>query len=138
MWKICEPSIRKPLEIILKSCLENGIFPLEWKKANIVPIQKENDKQSLANYRPISLLPICGKIFERLLYNEMFNFFITNHLLFPRISQALNLETLVSISSYQLPMEYMRRLMRDMKFEVSFLTYQRHLVRFGMTVSSLS
>ena len=43
--------------------------------------------------------------------------------LFPRISQALNLETLVSISSYQLPMEYMRRLMRDMKFEVSFLTY---------------
>ena len=138
MLKICEPSIRKPLEIILKSCLENGIFPLEWKKANIVPIQKENDKQSLANYRPISLLPICGKIFERLLYNEMFNFFITNHLLFPRISQALNLETLVSISSHQLPMEYMRRLMRDMKFEVSFLTYQRHLVRFGMTVSSLS
>ena len=81
MLKICEPSIRKPLEIILKSCLENGIFPLEWKKANIVPIQKENDKQSLANYRPISLLPICGKIFERLLYNEMFNFFITNHLI---------------------------------------------------------
>ena len=30
---------------------------------------------------PISLLPICGKIFERLLYNEMFNFFITNHIL---------------------------------------------------------
>ena len=81
MLKICEPSIRKPLEIILKSCLENGIFPLEWKKANIVPIQKENDKQSLANYRPISLLPICGKIFERLLYNKMFNFFITNHLI---------------------------------------------------------
>ena len=30
---------------------------------------------------PISLLPICGKIFERLLYNEMFSFFITNHLI---------------------------------------------------------
>ena len=81
MSKICEPSIRKPLEIILKSCLESGIFPLEWEKANIVPIHKENDKQSLANYRPISLLPIFGKIFERLLYNEMFNFFITNHVL---------------------------------------------------------
>ena len=42
---------------------------------------KKNDKQSLANYWLISLYPICGKIFERLLYNEMFNFFITNHIL---------------------------------------------------------
>ena len=41
---------------------------------------KKNDKQSLANYWLISLYPICGKIFERLLYNEMFNFFIINHL----------------------------------------------------------
>ena len=41
----------------------------------------KGDKQSLADYRPISLLPICGKIFERLLYNEMFNFFIANHLI---------------------------------------------------------
>ena len=38
----------------------------------------ENGK-SLANHWKISLLPICGKLFERLLYNEMFNFFMTNH-----------------------------------------------------------
>ena len=80
MLKICGPSICKPLEIIFKSCLESEIFPLEWKKANVVPVHKKNDKQSLANYRPISLLPICGKIFERFLYNEMLHFFITNHL----------------------------------------------------------
>ena len=80
MLKICGPSICKPLEIIFKSCLERGVFPLEWKKANIVPDHK-NDNQSLENYRPISLLPIYGKIFERLLYNEMFDFFITNHLI---------------------------------------------------------
>ena len=74
MLKICGPSICKPLEIIFKSCLESGIFPIEWEKANVVPVHKKSDKQSRANYRPISLLPICGKIFERLLYNEMFNF----------------------------------------------------------------
>ena len=75
MLKICGDSIFRPLNIIFKTCLRTGKFPLEWKKANIVPIHKKGDKQAVKNYRPISLLPICGKIFERLLYNEMLNFF---------------------------------------------------------------
>ena len=41
MLKICGPSICKPLEFIFKSCLESGIFPLEWKKANVVPVHKK-------------------------------------------------------------------------------------------------
>ena len=41
MLKIYGPSIRKPLEIIFKSCLESGIFPREWKKANVVPVHKK-------------------------------------------------------------------------------------------------
>ena len=61
--------------LIFKTCLRTGIFPLEWKKANIVPIHKKGDKQTVINYRPVSILPICGKIFERLLYNEMLNFY---------------------------------------------------------------
>ena len=40
-----------------------------------------NDKQSLKNYRPVSLLQICGKIFERLLWNSIFCFFIENGLI---------------------------------------------------------
>ena len=67
MLKVCWSSVCKPLEIIFKSCLEGEIFPLEWKKANVVPVHKINDEQALANYRPISHLPICEKIFERLL-----------------------------------------------------------------------
>ena len=35
----------------------------------------KNNKQLIENYRPISLLPVCGKILERLLYNKMFGFF---------------------------------------------------------------
>ena len=53
----------------------------EWKKANVVPVHKKGDKQILKNYRPISLLPIAGKIFERLLYDRMFEFFIENNLI---------------------------------------------------------
>ena len=51
------------------------------KKANVVPVFKKGDKQLIKNYRPISLLPIIGKIFERLLYNLMFQFFIRNDLI---------------------------------------------------------
>ena len=51
------------------------------KKANVVPIHKKGDKQTLENYRPVSLLSICGKILERLMFKEMFNFFIENKLI---------------------------------------------------------
>ena len=56
------------------------------KKGNIVPCYKKGDKQNLKIYRPVSILPICGKIFERLIFNEMFNFFLANNLLAPNQS----------------------------------------------------
>ena len=56
--------------------LANGMFPSDWKKGNIVPAHKKNDKQRLNNYRTI-----CSKISERLIFNEMFGFFIENDLI---------------------------------------------------------
>ena len=81
MLKLCDDSLCRPLEFIFKDYLTNGIFPSDWKKGCIVPYHKKNDKQCLNNYRPISLLPICSKIFERLIFNEMFEFFIENNLI---------------------------------------------------------
>ena len=86
MLKICGKSIIKPLLINCKKCLEKVCFPNKWKKANVVPVHKKNDKQLLKNYRPISLLPVCGKVLERLLYNSMFEFFIQNNLITPNQS----------------------------------------------------
>ena len=86
MIKLCRNSICKPLSIIFNDCLNKGKFPHEWKKANVVPVHKKGNKQSLKNYRPISLLPICSKIFERLIYNEMFTFFTENNLISPNQS----------------------------------------------------
>ena len=51
------------------------------KKGNIVSICKKGDKQTLKNYHPVSLLPLCGKILERLLFNKMFKFFIEKKLI---------------------------------------------------------
>ena len=51
------------------------------EKANLVPVFKNGDKQLLKNHRPISVLSITVKIFERLLYNQMFEFFIRSDLI---------------------------------------------------------
>ena len=84
--KICAYTICKPLELIFKQALTTFVFPSEWKKGNIVPCYKKGDKQNIKNYRPVSLLPICGKFFERLIFNEMFSFFLANNLLAPNQS----------------------------------------------------
>ena len=49
-------------------------------------LHKKGNKQSLKDYRPISLLLICSKIFEHLIYDEMFTFFIENNLISPNQS----------------------------------------------------
>ena len=80
MLKICGDSICVSLEMIFKQALLTGVFPSEWKKGNIIPIHKKGEKQNIENYRTVSLLPICGKIFERLTFNEMFKYFSVNKL----------------------------------------------------------
>ena len=59
--------------MIFKSCVTKGEFPSEQKKANVVSVHKKSNKQSLKNYRPISLLPIFGKMFVRIIYNNIFD-----------------------------------------------------------------
>ena len=86
MLKICDLSVIKPLSYLFKNCLKECIFPEAWKKANVVPIFKKGSRQDFKNYRPVSLLPICGKIFERLIYNSVFNFIDERKLLSPNQS----------------------------------------------------
>ena len=74
LLKICDSILVKPLSIIFKNCLQSRSFPNNWKKSNVVPIHKKGDKQLLQNYWPVSLLPICGKIFEIIIFNPTFEY----------------------------------------------------------------
>ena len=76
--KICGSSIYKHLELVFKQCIETGVFPSEWKNGNIIPMHKKGDKQTVTQYRPVSLLPIYGNIPEKLLFNKIFIFFLEN------------------------------------------------------------
>ena len=53
MLKICGKTICKPLECIFRDCLNTGLLPLEWKKANLVPVYKKGDKQCLKSHCPV-------------------------------------------------------------------------------------
>ena len=79
--KLCGKSICKPIDLIFQGKIKQGKFPTDWKKANVVPVHKKGDKQFLKNYRPVSLLPICRKVFERVIYNNLFDYFIENDLI---------------------------------------------------------
>ena len=72
MIKICDMSIVEPLCLIFEKCLETGSYPSIWKKANVIPIHKKDSRQNKCNYRPISLLPLLGKVFEKILFDGIY------------------------------------------------------------------
>ena len=51
------------------------------KKANIIPVHKKGDKQLITKNRPVSLLPICEKVFEKIIFNSLFVYLNNNNLL---------------------------------------------------------
>jgi hypothetical protein len=55
------------LKPMINDCISNGIFPTVLKEANIIPVYKKGPKACLDNYRPISLLPVLSKVFEKVL-----------------------------------------------------------------------
>ena len=81
MLILCDETIAIPLKLIYEQILATGIFPNIWKSANLTPIYKKGDKQFVKNYRPISLLPICGKMSEKIIFNQLYLFFTTNNLI---------------------------------------------------------
>ena len=78
---MCGASLCKPLHIIFKNCISKGIFPEKWKKANVIPIFKKDKKFLVKNYRPISLLPIFAKMFERIIFKDLYSHLKSNNLI---------------------------------------------------------
>ena len=134
MIKICGKSICKTLQLIFSQCIDTGSFPLQWKKASVVQVHKKGDKQCWKNYRPVSLLPICRKIFERLMFNEMFRFLIENNVISSNQSSFMPgdsyINQLLSIT------HKICLLMTVLKWEVFFLISQKRLIKFGTRVLS--
>ena len=63
--------------------MTRGIFPDVLKIGKITPIYKKDDKELFENYRPVSTLPIFGNIFEKVIYERLYSFFISQQLMIP-------------------------------------------------------
>ena len=74
--KLCRPGISKTLTQFINLSLQLGEYPTEWKKANIIPIYKKENRQHKNNYRPIALLPSISKIQEKIVFKNLYDFLI--------------------------------------------------------------
>jgi hypothetical protein len=73
--------IANPLTHLVNLSLSSGTFPDLLKIARVVPVFKSDDRRLLSNYRPISILPILSKVFEKIVYNRLINYIDRFHIL---------------------------------------------------------
>ena len=72
------------LENHFNKLMQMGQFPDELKLGKITPIHKKDNAEHLENYRPISTLPIFGKLFEKIIYERLYSFLISKSIMNPK------------------------------------------------------
>ena len=79
--KLNKDLIAKFIAENFNSCIQAGEFPSELKHADIVPIHKKKYKSGKSNNRPVSILSNYSKVYEKLIYNQLYQYF--ENILFP-------------------------------------------------------
>ena len=73
--------IRMPLAHVFNMSLQEGIVPLEWKEANIIPLFKKRSRNKSVNYRPVSLTSVICKLLETIIRDHMMDFLLKHILI---------------------------------------------------------
>ena len=68
----CADLICVPICDIFNQSINQGTFPDDWKYARVSPLYKQGDHGDVKNYRPISVIPIVAKAFERIVYEQLY------------------------------------------------------------------
>jgi hypothetical protein len=82
MLKIAPEKIAEPLQIIFSKSLRQGKYPSSWKIAHVIAILKKGDASLPSNYPPMSLISCVGKIMERVVYTNAYNYLVRNKLIY--------------------------------------------------------
>ena len=91
--KIAKPIVSKPITMLINKTIENASFPNKLKEAQIVPLHKKNSQLEVGNYRPVGILPVVSKFFERAIYEQL-SHYIENIGKMPLIVISIQLQCL--------------------------------------------
>ena len=84
LFKIAADVVAPSLTCIFNQSLQTGTYPSDWKLAKVSSIFKNGSKTDLNNFRPISVIPALAKIFEKVIYDQLYNYLNVNDLLTSR------------------------------------------------------
>jgi hypothetical protein len=79
--KVAATELAHPLATIFNFSLLTGQIPDEWKSAKVSALHKDGDVQDPTNYRPISVIPIVMKVFERSVHRQLYKYVSDNNYL---------------------------------------------------------
>ena len=79
--KSCKHIISLPLSIFFNYFIDDSIFPDNLKLCQVTPILKNGDCQQFENYRTITLLPIIGKLFEKIICSRLYAYLASKNIL---------------------------------------------------------
>ena len=94
--KIGLPIISDSLCDIFNLSIATGVFPDCWKIARVAPIFKSGQTEDRSNYRPISVLPVLSRIFEKIIFNQLYEYLDINKHLFSKQSGFRRLYSVVT------------------------------------------
>ena len=80
MLKMIKNEISQPITLNINQSILSGTFPDKLKLAEVIPIHKKGDDTKIDNYRLISILPGIANIFERVLFNQIDEYFSSHNL----------------------------------------------------------
>ena len=66
--------------INLNKCIKDGEYIEDFKKAEVHPLYKKDDRKEKSNSRPVSIFPNVSKVYKRCLYDQIYDFFKINFL----------------------------------------------------------
>ena len=81
LLKIAAEVVAPSLTEIFTQSIITGTFPEEWKEARVSPLYKNGAKNDPSNYRPISVISTVSKIYEKIIYDQLYDYLNTYNLL---------------------------------------------------------